>query len=383
MKKVAIVTGSRAEYGLLKGLIFELKEDIEISLSLIVTGTHLSESHGLTKDEILRDGLIISKEVDMIPSGDLDTDIGQALGNGVIGFIDALSDLNIDLMVILGDRYEIFASVLAGFFLKIPIAHIHGGETTLGSLDEGIRHSISKMSFFHFPATEVYRKRLIQMGENPNNIFNVGSLGVDSISRIDLIPQHSLEKQLKFKFKKKNLLVVFHSETLGKNSETLFSELLKALEEQKEKGIIFTFTNNDSDSRIINHKILEFIKLNKNAIAFQNLGQQRFLSVLNIVDGIVGNSSSGIIEAPSLKKGAINIGSRQTGRVKSSNIIDSEPDSLSILRAIKKLYSKEFQSRLGNTRNLYGKPGAAKKIANIIRELEIPFMPTKKFFDLG
>jgi len=379
--KVTIVTGSRAEYGLLKPLIEIFNNDENVLFSLVVTGSHLSKEHGQTIIEIYNDGFNIFDKVEMLPDSDSTSSIASACGQGVIKFSELFQNKRPDLLIVLGDRYEIFSVCVSATFMKIPIAHIHGGETTFGSIDETLRHSITKMSHIHFPANETYKKRIIQLGENPESVFEVGSLGVDNILKNDFMQKNDLEEILNFKFKKQNLLVVFHSETLGLSSKKIFSELLDALSTLNNIGIIFTFTNNDADSKIINQKIVEYTNLNKNAVAFQSLGQKLFLSLLNVVDGIVGNSSSGIIEAPTIKTGTLNIGSRQSGRVKAKSVIDCEADKVSIIRSIEKLLSSEFQNELNKTVNPYGNGGAAKKIYQVIKNIKLDRILQKKFYD--
>ncbi len=324
-KKVCIFTGSRAEYGLLKPLIDEILNDKSLKLQLLVSGMHLSPEFGLTYKEIEKDGLKIDEKVEIILSADTPSAISKSIGLGLIGYADALNRLKPDLVVILGDRFEALAFAIASYIHRIPIAHLYGGEETLGAIDNSFRHSITKMSNLHFVSTEQYRKRVIQLGEEPRRIFKVGAIGLDNIKKMKLLKKLDLEKQLNFKIESPTLLVTYHPETTENKSEGDFKEILKALDDFKNLKVIFTKPNADTYGRIIINMIDDYVKRNKDkAIAFINLGQLKYLSCMNYIDGILGNSSSGIIEAPSFKIGTINIGDRQRGRIKAKSIIDCE-----------------------------------------------------------
>jgi GDP/UDP-N,N'-diacetylbacillosamine 2-epimerase (hydrolysing) len=367
-------------YWLMKGI--QKADDLE--LQLVVTGMHLSPEFGLTFREIEKDGFKINKKVEMILSADTPSAIAKSTGLGIIGFADALAELQPDIMVVIGDRFEIIAAALAATFARIPIAHIHGGETTTGAFDEAIRHSITKMSYLHFVAAEEYRKRVIQLGEEPDRVFLVGGLGVDSIVKADLIDKEKLEERLGFNFGHKNLLVTYHPVTLeNKTAEVQFGELLAALETLENTYIIFTEPNADTDGRIISKMINKFVsRHSESSIAFTSMGQMNYLSSLQFVDAIVGNSSSGLTEAPSFKIGTINIGDRQKGRLKADSVIDCEPLKKSILCGIQKLYSEDFQHILKSVINPYGKGHASERILEILRTFEIPKEPKKAFNDL-
>jgi len=305
------------------------------------------------------------------------------MGLGMIGFADALAVLKPDLMLVLGDRYEIFAAAASAMIARIPIAHLHGGETTEGAFDEAIRHSITKMAHLHFVAAEEYRRRIIQLGEQPEHVFNVGGLGIDNIQRLKLLSRDALGSALNFKLAKRNLLVTFHPVTLEQNrSAQQMDELLAALAELKNTKLIFTMPNADTEGRVLFEKIKKFCAEHPQASAYTSLGQLRYLSCIQHVDGVVGNSSSGLAEVPSFKKGTINIGDRQRGRLKAASVIDCEPDRDSIRKALKQLYSPEFQKLLAKVENPYGKGGASERILKILEGASTNDLLKKRFFDL-
>jgi GDP/UDP-N,N'-diacetylbacillosamine 2-epimerase (hydrolysing) len=384
LKKICVVTGSRAEYGLLRYLLEGMQAISEFELQIVATGMHLSPEFGLTYQEIEKDGFTINKKVEMLLSSDTPQAISKSTGLGMIGFADAYIDLNPDLLIVLGDRYEILAASTVAMFAKIPIAHIHGGETTQGAYDEAIRHSITKMSWWHFVATEEYKNRVIQLGENPNRVFKVGGLGVDSIHRTKLLSKKDLIKKTGIKFGKKNLLITYHPETFGiETSKTNFQSLLDVLAELKEIRLIFTMPNSDTDGRIIKKMIDEFVSCNsERSISFTSMGHLKYLSTLQYVDGVVGNSSSGLTEVPSFKIGTINIGFRQEGRMKAESVIDCNPDQESIKKAIGILYNREFRGRLKTVKNPYGRGKATDKIMKILKSTKIPKQLKKEFYDL-
>ena len=384
-RKICFITGTRAEYGLLRQLILSTSKDKSLISQIIVTGSHLSRDHGLTYKEIEADGLVITNKVNLKIKGDSSQEIISSMSEGLKGFSKALSILKPDLVIILGDRYEIFAAASTAMILNIPIAHIHGGETTEGAYDEAMRHSITKMSHLHFVAAPEYQKRVHQLGENSKNIFLVGGLGVDAMHSLSLLNKGDLEKSLNYKFGKRNLLITLHPETLEKKktSTDQIIELLSALEEVKDTKFIFTLPNADTNNRKITKMIEKFHAEHPSVSKiFPSLGQLRFLSTLKFIDGIVGNSSSGLTEAPSFKIGTINLGERQTGRLKAKSVIDSNFEKKKILRSIKTLYTKSFQRNLSSVVNPYGKPGASKKILKTIKEISLENILKKKFHDL-
>lgn len=383
MKKICVVTGTRAEYGLLYWLLKEIEADKELQLQVIVTGMHLSPEFGLTYKEIEKE-FKINKKIEMLLSSDTSVGISKSMGLAQISFAESYDELKPDIVIVLGDRYEIFSATSAAMIARIPIAHIHGGEKTEGAFDESIRHSITKMSHLHFTATEEYKNRVIQLGENPNKVFNVGGMGIENIKRLKLLSKDEFEKSIEFKLNIKNILVTFHPVTLeNSTAKEQFQQLLDAIDELEDTNIIFTKANSDTDGRVINQMIDEYVTKNSHkSIVFTSLGQLRYLSALQYVDAVVGNSSSGLAEAPSFKIGTINIGDRQKGRIKASSVIDCEPNKDSILKSFEKLYSKEFQETLKTTINPYGNGCASKKIVEILKNVDLKNILKKSFYDL-
>lgn len=382
-KKICVITGTRAEYWLLYWLMKEIERDNDFRLQLVVTGMHLSPEFGLTYKEIEKE-FKIDKKIEMLLSSDTPIGITKSMGLTLISFAEAYDELKPDIIVVLGDRYEIFSAVAAALIARIPVAHIHGGEITEGAYDEAIRHSITKMSHLHFTATEEYRRRVIQLGEDPERVYNVGGMGVENIKKLKLLSREEFEKAINFKLNKKNILVTFHPVTLEHStSKEQFQELLDVIDELKDTNIIFTKANSDTDGRIINQMIDDYVKKNPHkSISFTSMGQLNYLSALQFVDAVVGNSSSGITEAPSFKIGTINIGDRQKGRIKAASVIDCEPDKTGIKKAFEKLYSKEFQQTLKTVENPYGDGFASKKIIKILRKINLEKLLKKKFYDI-
>lgn len=383
-KKICVVTGTRAEYGLLYWLMKEIESDLDLELQIIATGMHLSPEFGLTYKEIEKE-FTITKKIEMLLSSDTSIGISKSMGLAQISFAECFEELTPDIVIVLGDRYEIFSAVSAAMIARFPIAHLHGGETTEGAFDESIRHSITKMSHLHFTATDEYRRRVIQLGEHPERVYNVGGMGIENIKRLSLLNKEAFEKSIDFKLDKKNLLVTFHPVTLEKStaSEQL-EELLAALDSLHDTHIIFTKANSDTDGRIINQMIEEYVSKNSDkAVVFTSLGQIRYLSALQFVDAVVGNSSSGLAEAPSFKIGTINIGDRQKGRIKASSIIDCNPTKESILQAFALLHSTLFQEQLKSVVNPYGDGIASKRIIEIIKTVDLSNILKKSFYDLG
>ena len=383
-RRICVVTGSRAEYGLLYWLMKEILDSNDLELQVIVTGMHLSPEFGLTYKQIEKDGFSINHKVDMLLSSDTPEGISKSMGLAMIGFSDAYKLLNPDLLVVLGDRFEVFSAVSVAMVCRIPIAHLHGGETTEGAIDEAIRHSISKISHLHFTATEVYRNRVIQLGENPNNVFNVGGLGIDNIKRLELLDRKSFEESIDFKLGKHNLLITFHPVTLENATEKdQVSDLLKALDDLSDTHLLFTKANADTGGRSINKMIDNYVAANSHkSIACTSLGQLRYLSALQYMDGVIGNSSSGLIEAPSFKIGTVNIGERQEGRIKSQSVIDCRPDYDSISQALEKLNDPLFIGKLKTVINPYGEGGSAEKIVKVLRDFSLKDILKKKFYDI-
>ncbi len=384
-RKICVITGTRAEYGLLYWLLRVIEAADDLELQLVVTGMHLSSEFGLTYRQIEADGFNISRKVEMLLSSDSSSAVTKSMGLATIGFADAYAELAPDLVVVLGDRFEIFAAVSAAAIAKIPVAHLHGGETTEGAFDESLRHSITKMSHLHFVATEEYRQRVIQLGEDPARVYTVGAPGIDNIKRLNLLSKQQLEDAIGFRFGRRNFLVTFHPVTLEHmTAQKQFGELLTVLDELEDAHIIFTKANADPDGRVINRMIDDYVGAHpESSIARDSLGQLNYLSAMQYMDGVVGNSSSGLIEAPSFKVGVVNIGDRQRGRIRASNVIDCDPERNSILKAMQHLLSREFQDELKQTVNPYGNGGVAEKVLAVIREHPLDGILKKSFFDLG
>lgn len=344
---------------------------------------HLSPEFGLTYHEIEADGFHIDRRVEMLLSSDTPQGMAKSIGLGVAGMADALQELQPDMVMLLGDRFEILAASLAALTARIPIVHIHGGETTEGAIDEAIRHAITKFSHLHFAAAEEYRRRIIQLGEHPDRVYCVGGLGVDNLQKQDFIEREALARELGVDWGKHNLLVTFHPPTLEKMAaHDQMKELLAALSELEETHLIFTMTNADLEGRILFEQVERFVRKHQHAWAFKSLGQKKYFSCMKLMDGVVGNSSSGILEAPTLRVGAVNIGSRQQGRLKASSVIDCSPERGAIQEAIQKLFAPAFQATLAEVVSPYGEGGACKKIIRIIEEMELRNLLNKKFHNL-
>lgn len=361
--------------------MIDISSDLE--LQLIVTGTHLSKKFGETIKEIEDDGFEINDKIDLNLVSDTPVGLSKSTSIGVYGFANAFSSLKPNLILVLGDRFEILSAVTAAMFARIPIAHLHGGELSEGAIDDVIRHAITKFSHLHFVANEEYKKRVIQLGENPKFVFNVGGLGVDAIKNTDLLNKEDLEESLGIRFKKKNLLITFHPATLEQNSSLdQINELIKALSTFRDTCLIFTMPNADNDHRVIFQKIKDFSSKNHNVYTFPSMGQLRYLSCIAHVDAVVGNSSSGLAEVPTFNKPTINIGDRQKGRIKALSVIDCMPSCNDIKNAIIKSYSDEFRNQLPNIVNPYGDGGASDRIIKILSEIEFDSLLKKEFYDL-
>ncbi len=383
-RTICVVTGTRAEYGLLYWLMKEIQATDGLELQIIATGMHLSPEFGLTYQQIESDGFVIDKKIEMLLSSDTEVGITKSMGIGMVGFADALNDLKPDLMVVLGDRYEIFVATSAAMIAKIPVAHLHGGEATEGLIDEAIRHSITKMSQLHFTATETYRSRIIQLGEQPDHVFNVGGTGIDNIVRLQLLDRDEFQKAIDFELGEKNILVTFHPVTLeNATAEAQFQSLLDVLAEE-DLHVIFTKANADTNGRVINAMIDLFVSENPDrSVCFTSMGQLRYLSALQFMDGVIGNSSSGLLEVPSFKIGTIDIGDRQRGRIKAESVIDCQPDHSSIRIAISQLISEEFREKARSVINPYGAGGTAEKIVAVLKEVSLKGILKKSFYDIN
>lgn len=382
MHKISVVTGTRAEYGLLSNLIKLINKDKNFELQLIVTGSHLLKKYGKTFNEIKKDKIKISNKINILSGSDSENSIIDATSNALSKIGYALKKFSPKALIILGDRYEILGAAIAANFLRIPIYHFHGGERTEGLIDESIRHAISKMSTLHFVANSVYRKRVIQLGENPNRVFNVGSLGADMISNIKFYSKKYIEKKTGIKFAKKNIFITFHPETLSSaKTIDMFKEILNAISQFNYINFIFSSSNFDFNGNVINELILKYIKKNKNAYFYNSFGRNLYLSIVKNVDAVLGNSSSGITEVPLLNKFTINVGDRQLGRYKAKSIIDTKCLKKDIMVSINYLYDKK-KSNLKKMYNPYSIQGASKKIFKIIDTNTFPKSLKKPFYDL-
>jgi GDP/UDP-N,N'-diacetylbacillosamine 2-epimerase (hydrolysing) len=382
-RKICVVTGARADYGCLRWVMQGIRDSPGLELQIVATGMHLSPEFGLTYREIERDGFVIDSKIEMLLSADSASALAKSTGLGLIGFGEVFQRLRPDLLFVLGDRFEIFAAAAAATLARIPIAHAHGGETSEGAFDEALRHSITKMSHLHFVAAEAYRKRVIQLGESPERVFLVGGLGLDNIGKLRLLEREALEAALGFKLGRRNLLITFHPVTLeNATSAAQMDALLGALDSLEDTHLIFTLPNADTGGRALIEMIERFVANRPNAYAAASLGEQRYLSCMRHVDGVVGNSSSGLIEAPSFEKGTINIGDRQRGRLRATSVIDCDPSRQAIDAALQQLYSAEFQSRLPGVRNPYGEGGASARIVPILRDYPLEFILKKTFHNL-
>jgi GDP/UDP-N,N'-diacetylbacillosamine 2-epimerase (hydrolysing) len=354
-----------------------------LTLKLVATGMHLSPKYGNTFQEIIQDGYLIDKKIEILMEENNAKGVSESIGLGISKFADVFEEMKPDLVLILGDRFEIFAAAIAAHVALIPIAHIHGGELTEGAIDDAFRHSITKMSQLHFVSTQEYARRVIQLGEHPSRVYNTGALGIDSASKLKLLKKNALEAKLNFKFGKRNLLVTYHTVSLeSEYTHDQIQELLSALKELRETNLLFTLPNADPGSNIISKAINEFVAEHKNAKVFTSLGQLVYFSCMEIADGVIGNSSSGILEAPFFRKGTVNIGERQLGRVQSESVINCSANRYNILSSIEMLYSEEFQKKLKVFENPYGLTGASKKIVEVLKSLPAQKFLQKRFYNL-
>jgi len=383
-RKICVVTGTRAEYGLLTPLLHEINNDESLELQLVVTGMHLSPEFGLTYKEIEKE-FIIDKKIEMLLSSDTAIGISKSMGLAQICFAEAFDELNPDILVVLGDRYEIFAVVSAAMVSKIVIAHMSGGELTQGAIDDAIRHSITKMSHIHFVATQEYKQRVIQLGEAPKNVYNFGEAGLDNIDNLSLLSKETFEESIDFKLMKKNLLITYHPTTLDTLEQVVsdFQNILEVLDSLEDTLLIFTKANSDEGGRIINKMIDDYVlNHDSKSIVFSSLGQLRYLSALQHVDAVVGNTSSGIVEAPSFKIGSINIGDRQKGRVQALSTINCTAQKDALKSAFIMLYSNDFKEVLHEVVNPYRQGNASKKTKEVLKNIPLANIIKKEFRDL-
>lgn len=384
-RKIAVITGTRAEYGLLNWVIKGINADPDLDLQLLVTGMHLSPEFGMTVDSIVEDKIPIKRKVETLVSSDTPIGISKSMGLGMISFSEVFAEIKPDLCLVLGDRFEIFSAVSAAMIARIPVAHCHGGEATEGLIDEPIRHSITKMSHLHFTSTEEYSRRVIQLGEQPERVFNVGALGIENIHRLNLLDKKEFEDSIKFELSNPTFLVTYHPVTLeNKSAKKQFKLLLKALDDFPEAKVIFTMPNADTDGRAIINLIEKYVKENPNrTISFKSLGQLRYLSALKHVNVVIGNSSSGLIEVPSFNIPTVNIGDRQKGRVSGPTVIDSDNEYKNISDSIRSSLDPKFQEKIKGEKNPYDKGFSSDRILPILKEYPLENILKKKFYNLS
>ena len=385
MRKICVVTATRAEYGLLKCLLEDINNDDVLQLQIISTGTHLSPEFGLTNNQIEADGFYVNKKIEIVLSSDTAVGVCKSMGLAQISFSEAFDELNPDLVLILGDRYELIPIVTAANIARIPVAHLNGGELTEGAIDELIRHALTKLSYLHFTAMDEYSKRVIQMGEQPDRVFNVGEVGLDNLKRMTLLTKEELEASIGKSLKPRNLLITYHPETTQdiEKIKTDFEIILDALDTADDTLLIFTKANADVGGRLINKMIDDFVASHTDkAISFKSLGQLRYLSALKYVDAVVGNSSSGIVEAPSFNVATINIGDRQKGRVRAQSTLDVEARKNEIEQALVIVYSKKFKELLKTVVNPYGQGDSSRKVVEVLKTIELKNLKSKLFYDI-
>ena len=383
MRKISVISSSRADYGLLKNLLLKLKKDKSIKLNFYVTGAHLIENFGKTINQIKEDKIKIKKKILINFNNDKHFDVSKAISQGIRNFSIEFEKEKPDILLILGDRYEIFSAAIAAMIYQIPIAHLHGGESTEGAIDESIRHSISKMSHIHFVSTKKYSHRLCQMGENKKTIFDVGSLGVENIKDINLYNIKEIKKKYKINLKKKTFVITLHPETLLNSSKKNTQILLNSLKRFKDINFVFTMPNADTGYKEINKGITNFCKNNKNSFYFKSLGQRAYFSICKYANCVIGNSSSAIIEAPSLFTPSINIGIRQQGRVSASTVINSKFNEKNLTQDIKKSFNlkKKIKKDKLEFKNPYEKKGTSSNIVRILKSINLDNILIKKFKD--
>lgn len=383
-RRICIVTGTRAEYGLLYWLLREVQEDPDLDLQIVATGMHLSPEFGLTYQEIEEDGFEIDGKVEMLTSSDTSVGIAKSMGLGTIGFADVLSRLDPDVLVLLGDRYEMLSVAQVALVARIPIAHIHGGEVTEGAVDDSIRHAITKMAHVHFTATDPFRRRVIQLGERPERVFNVGAPGLDYLRHLNLMGKQELESSLGFELGDPTFLITYHPATLqDRPPEESVEELLDALDQFPDARLIFTKANADAEGLKINQKIERYVdKESDRAELYSSLGQRRYLSALHHVDLVLGNSSSGLTESPAVPVPTVNLGTRQRGRPRAESVIDCREQADAIAESIQEALSESFRSTLENVTSPYGDGKATPRIRRHLKEIPLEELTTKSFYDV-
>jgi UDP-hydrolysing UDP-N-acetyl-D-glucosamine 2-epimerase len=383
-RKICVFTGTRAEYGHLFWLMKEIDTDPRLTLQLLVSGSHLAHAFGETWHQINDDGFRIDEKVDMQLGDDSPVGVARAMARGLAGCAEALDRLKPDILVVLGDRYEALAAAEAAMILRVPIAHIHGGEATEGAIDDVIRHAITKLAHVHFAAAEIYRERILQLGEPPERVFTVGAPGLDHIDKVKILSRTELEGDLGFRFGERNLLITYHPVTVHRASSTAaVRRLLDALDRRPEMHMVITRSNADVGGRAINAMIGDYERAHPSrVIALSSLGQQRYLSVMAHADAVVGNSSSGIIEAPAMGKPAVNIGPRQQGRARAPSVIDCADDTEAILAAVECALSPHMRAKAAQRESPYGSGGASKRIKDVLATIEFDRLLAKEFHQL-
>ena len=384
MRKICIFTSTRADWGLLRGVAEEIRGHEDLELQLLVSGSHLSAKFGMTVSEIEDAGFDISARVDVLQFDDSAQGVCATMGLAMSSYSEALTRMAPDILVVLGDRYESLCVATVAQILRIPVAHIHGGETTEGAVDEALRHAITKMSQVHFPACEEYRQRIIQLGENPDHVFNVGALGVENIRKISMMGRDELSSSIGFSLDSPFFLVTFHPVTLeNATAGSQLDELFAALEQFPEHRVLFTKANADTDGQLINDRLDAHVALNTDrCLVVTSLGLQRYLSAMKLCAAVVGNSSSGILEAPSFHVPTVNIGDRQKGRVRAQSVLDCEPDRLSIQGEINRALTQEFIQNLKGSCSPFEKADTALSIVSSLAAVELSNILKKPFFNL-
>jgi len=370
-RNIGVVTVSRSDYGIYYPILKKIQDDPDLRLHLIVAGMHLSPEFGLTVEAIEADGFEIGERVEMLLSSDTPEGIAKSMALGTIGFAQAYARLCPDILVVLGDRFEMHAAALAALPFKIPVAHIHGGETTEGAIDDALRHSMTKLSHLHFVSTQEYARRVVQMGEEPWRVTVSGAPSLDNLHFVKLLKTHELEVKYRLRLNQSQLLVTFHPVTLEyERTEWQVSELLAALD-TSEMPVVFTMPNADTSGRIIIRMIKEFVRTHDSAQMVDNLGTQGYFSMMALAAAMVGNSSSGIVEAASFELPVVNVGSRQRGRVRGANVIDVDYERTSVLEGLQRALDPQFRARLRGILNPYGSGGASEKIVEVLKQVHL------------
>lgn len=384
MFNIHVLTATRAEYGLLRPLIFRLMEECELQVSAVVTGMHLSEEFGMTYHQIEEDGIDIAAKIPILLSSDSASSVSKAMGLAMIGFADFFEQNRPDCLVVLGDRFETLAVCCAAFNAQIPIVHLHGGEKTEGAMDEAYRHAISKLSFLHFTSTEEYRRRVIQLGESPERVFNTGALGVENAKKLTLMSLHELEESLNFSLSSPYAVMTFHPTTLEEDAaRKQCQELLDAMDHCSNLRYLCTKANADAGGRVINQMLEQYAQIHENTILVDSLGTVRYLTAVKHAAVVLGNSSSGLLEVPSFGVPTVNIGDRQRGRMQAESVINCEPKKEAIISAIEKALTPETQAGAKHAHNPYEGVDTSREMVQHIKEmLTGPRDLKKHFFDL-